>query len=569
MSTYTPPIKDMMFTLNHVVHMDSLPQVQSGDLDPEMTEAVLTEAGKLAADVLAPLNATGDVEGSKLEDGKVTTPKGFKEAYATFCANGWNAVPFDPDYGGQGLPWTLTFVLQEMWHSGSLAFGLCPLLTQAGVEALQAYGTDELKQTYLEKLISGEWTGSMQLTEPQAGTDLGALRCKAEKQDDGSYKLTGQKIYITYGEHDFTENIIHMVLARVPGAPEGYKGISMFLVPKFLPDGTRNDAYAVGLEHKLGIHASPTCTMQYGENGGATGWLIGKENEGLKNMFIMMNNARLGVGIQGVALAERAYQHALAYANERVQSTRIDHKDGERVKIIEHPDVRRMLLMMKSQIEAGRALAYEAGVALDRAKGGDEKAAAKVNLLTPVVKAWCTDMANEVAGLCVQTHGGMGFIEETGAAQYVRDARILTIYEGTNGVQSQDLFVQKVLRDKGAAMQAWLDESARDAKGEVKEALEALHTATSKMLDHSLLDGAAVSVPYLKMFGVTAGAVLLSRAARAAQQKLEQGGDETFLKAKTATAEFFMAHVLPQYKTCLDLVMAGAPSVAAVSNEMF
>ncbi len=566
MSAYTPPVKDMLFVLDHVVGIHRLPQMQRGDLDRDMVEAVLNEAGKFASSVLAPLNRSGDREGSKLENGAVKTPKGFKEAYARFRDNGWNSVPFDPAYGGQGLPWVLTFALQEMWQGANMSFGLCPLLTQAGVEALHEYGTQEQKDAYLHKLVSGEWTGSMQLTEPQAGTDLGALRCRAEPQPDGSYKLFGQKIFITYGEHDFADNIIHMILARTPDAPEGSKGISMFLVPKFLPDGKRNDARAVGLEHKLGIHASPTCTMQYGDEGGAVGWLIGKENEGLKNMFIMMNNARLGVGIQGVAIAERAYQHALAYARERVQGTFIGNKEGKPVKIIAHPDVRRMLLSMKAQVEAGRALALEAGLALDLARAGDEASSRKVGLLTPVVKAWCTDIANDVAGMGVQVHGGMGFIEETGAAQYVRDARILTIYEGTNGVQAQDLFVQKLRRDKGQAMQEWLRETQSENHAALKDALAALKEATEWMLGCDLADGAAVSVPYLKLFGYAAGAAMLSRAAGAAQKG---EGDPDFRRAKTETAAFFMAHLLPRYKGLLDTVIAGSKSVTAADEKMF
>jgi len=571
MSAYNPPVKDMLFVLDHVAGIHRLPQMQRGDLDREMVEAVLTEASKFASSVLAPLNASGDREGCKLKDGVVTTPKGFRDAYAKFRDNGWNSVPFDPEYGGQGLPWVLTFALQEMWQAANMAFGLCPLLTQAGIEALHEYGTQEQKDMYLAKLVSGEWTGSMQLTEPQAGTDLGSLRCKAEPQGDGSYKLYGQKIFITYGEHDFADNIVHMILARTPGAPEGSKGISMFLVPKFIPDakgkpGTRNDAYAVGIEHKLGIHASPTCTMQYGDKGGAVGWLVGKENEGLKNMFIMMNNARLGVGLQGVAIAERAYQHALAYAKERVQGTRIDRKDGQSVKIIEHPDVRRMLMSMKAQIEAGRALAYEAGMYFDLARAGDAAAAQRVALLTPIVKAWCTDMANEVAGLCVQVHGGMGFIEETGAAQYVRDARILTIYEGTNGVQAQDLFMQKIRRDKGAAMQDWLKEAGEENHAALKEPLAALRDATASILQSDLAQGAAVSVPYLRLFGVVAGALMMARAAQAARKG---EGDKDFCAGKLAAAEFFMTHILPQYKGFANTVTGGGAAVSAIEDRMF
>ncbi|MCB9989787.1 MAG: acyl-CoA dehydrogenase [Rhodospirillales bacterium] len=581
MSTYIPPVQDQMFILNHVIDLSPLQAVQNGDIDASMIEAVLGEAGKLAADVLAPLNDTGDKQGCVLEDGKVATPKGFKEAYATFIANGWNAVPFDPEYGGQGLPWALTFALQELWQGANMAFGLCPLLTQAGVEALHEYGTDEQKQTYLAKMISGEWTGSMQLTEPQAGTDLGSLRCTAEPQDDGSYRLRGQKIFITYGEHDFTGNIVHMVLARTPGAPEGYKGISMFLVPKFIPDaqgnpGQRNDAYCVGLEHKLGIHASPTCTMQYGDAGGAVGWLIGKENEGLKNMFIMMNNARLCVGLQGVALAERAYQKALSYAKERVQGTRIDQKDGGKVAIIEHPDVRRMLMRMKTQIEAGRALALESGLLLDLAKAGDQDAAARVNLLTPVVKAWCTDMANEVAALGVQVHGGMGFIEETGAAQFIRDARILSIYEGTNGVQAQDLYVQKLLRDKGAAMQSWIADAQTHitkaqehkelaaAAGSLQAALEQLTEAGGLIASYGAYEGAAVSVPYLRLFGHVAGGAMLCRSALAGLVC----GDDVLAESKRLSFAFYMAHILPESAGLLETIRGGSDSVTEAGKVL-
>ena len=571
MDSYTPPIREMMFILGHVVDIDRLPHLKDGTLDREMIGVVLTEGGRLAADILAPLNHSGDRQGCILQEGTVTTPDGFREAYAAFRENGWNAVPFDPAYGGQGLPWVLTFALQEMWQSANMAFGLCPLLTQAGIEALHEYGTDEQKNLYLVKMISGEWTGSMQLTEPQAGTDLGALRCKSGKQTDGSYKLTGSKIFITYGEHDFTENIVHMVLARTPDAPEGSKGISMFLVPKFIPDaagnpGQRNDVKAVGLEHKMGIHAAPTCTMQFGDKGGATGWLIGAENEGLKNMFIMMNNARLCVGLQGVALAERAYQLAFAYANERVQGTRIDDKSGAKVKIAGHPDVKRMLLSMKAQTEAGRALALEAGVYFDLAKTGDSAAARRVNLLTPLVKAWCTDMANDVAALGVQVHGGMGFIEETGAAQYVRDARILTIYEGTNGVQAQDLFVQKLLRDKGQAAQDYFMEVdgilrvATAAEGlkkivdNISLSVAALKKATAIMLAIPLAKGAFVSVSYLKMFGTVAGAVMLLRVALAAKDQ----EDRDFYQEKRQSALFYALHILPCYKACLDVIAEGS-----------
>ena len=561
--TFTPPTDEMMFILRDVLDIGQLASFKDDTLDMEMTAAILEEGGKLAADVLAPLNHSGDQQGCTLFNGEVTTPKGFKEAYNTFIENGWNGVPFEPEYGGQGLPWALTFALYDMWQAGNMAFCLCPMLTQAGVEALQVYGTDHQKTTYLEKLVSGEWTGTMQLTEPQAGTDLGALRTKAEPQGDGTYKIFGQKIYITYGEHDWTENIIHMVLAKLPDAPEGSRGISMFLVPKFLEDGTRNDAYAVGLEHKLGIHASPTCTMQYGDNGGAVGYLIGAENEGLKNMFVMMNNARLAVGLQGVALGERAYQHAKAYAADRIQSAHIADRDGGAVAIEKHPDVRRMLLSMQAKVCAGRLLALDAGIALDKAKEGDTAALAKVNLLTPIVKAWCTDMANDVAGTGVQVHGGMGFIEETGAAQFVRDARILTIYEGTNGIQAQDLYGQKTVRDKGAATQAWLAEARKQLdvlqsnahKATLSDGLDTLDDLMKAMLSYAPAEGAAVSVPYLQYFGTLAGAVLLGQAAHA------QTEDAAMTAQFAKLFDFYMLHVFPVCKGLSETVINGASIV--------
>ena len=414
MPDYNPPIEDMNFLLAHVTKLSTLGR---DDLDAGMVDAILGEAAKLASGVLAPLNLAGDKVGAKVDKGVVTTAPGFKDAYKQYCDGGWNAVPFDPEFGGQGLPWILSFPVQEMWQGANMSFGLCPLLTQGSVDAIHTWGTEEQKNTYLAKLISGEWTGTMNLTEPQAGSDLALLRSKAIKREDGTYRISGQKIFITYGEHDFTQNIIHLVLARLPDAPEGTRGISLFLVPKFLDDGKgnysiRNDLKCVSLEHKLGIHGSPTCTMQFGDDGGATGYLLGKENEGLKCMFTMMNNARLSVGLQGVAIAERAYQAALAYAKDRKQGKPLT--GGDTAAIIEHPDIKRMLLTMKAQIEAARALAYEAALYLDQARAGDKQAQLTVDLLTPVVKAWSTDLAVEVASTAVQVHGGMGFIEENG-----------------------------------------------------------------------------------------------------------------------------------------------------------
>jgi alkylation response protein AidB-like acyl-CoA dehydrogenase len=579
MSDYKPPVRDMLFVLRDVVGLKGLSQ--SADLDDDTVEAILDEAAKFAGGVLAPLNRKGDETGSKLNpDGSVTTPPGFKAAYKQFVQGGWNGVPFNPAHGGQGLPWVLSFAVQEMWQSANMSFGLCPMLTQAAVEAIETHGTAQQQQMYLDKLTSGEWTGTMNLTEPQAGTDLAAVKSKAEKQADGTYKLSGQKIYITYGEHDFADNIIHTVLARVPGAPDGIKGISMFIVPKVLPDGTRNDFKCGKLEEKLGIHASPTCVMYYGDKGGATAYLIGKENEGIKYMFTMMNNARLNVGLQGVALAERAYQHALSYARTRVQGTAIADKSGARVAIIEHEDVRRMLLSMKAQVEAGRMLAYEAARAFDMGRAGDAAAQAKMDLLTPIVKACLTDMAVDVASTGIQVHGGMGFIEETGAAQFYRDARILPIYEGANGIHGLDLAFRKVLLNGGAAAKAWFDEadaaaaalSARpDMQGALKVAVADLRAATDGLLKQGATpqNVAAVATPYLRAFGYVSGAAMMARAAVAADRLAASGGDPQFCDVKVKTAEFYIAHVLPHYAGELKIVMGGSKSVVNFAPGLF
>lgn len=574
MTAYNPPLKDMAFVLEHVVRLYDLPK--AAELDRETVDAVLEEAGKLARDVLAPLNHPGDQAGVTLKDGVVTTAPGFKAAYRQYCDGGWNSVPFEADHGGQGLPWALAFAVQEMWQAASTSFGLCPILNQGAVEAIESHGSEDQKTRYLPKLISGEWAGTMNLTEPQAGSDLSVIRTRAEPQGDGTYKIFGQKIFITYGEHDLTDNIIHLVLARIPGAPEGVKGISLFVVPKFLPDGTRNDVVCTGIEHKLGIHASPTCTMQYGDKGGAIGTVVGKENEGLKYMFTMMNNARLAVGLQGVAIADRAYQKALSYARDRVQGGK---------PIIEHPDVMRMLLSMKSQVEAARALTYEAAIALDRARGGDAAAQAKVDLLTPVIKGNCTDMAVEVASTGVQIHGGMGFIEETGAAQYYRDARILPIYEGTNGIQANDLAFRKVLRDGGAAAQDWFAAIAAACDGAKKEpALEALSDAVRQSLqslqkatDCLLQSGAAknmdavsaVYTPYLKAFGLVSSAAMLLRSAQAAQAGVGAGAvEKEFYEGKLALAQFFMTHHLPQAQGFVETVCLGANAVTNIPPQV-
>ncbi len=569
--TYTPPVQDMLFVMEQVTGLEHLPEHPDlGKLDAEMVASVLEPAAKLAAEVLAPLNRIGDQKGATWNDGAVTTAPGWIDAYRAYRDGGWNAVPFSPDHGGQGLPWLVAFAVQEMWQGANMSFGLCPLLNQGAVEAIEAHGSDAQKDYYLEKLISGEWTGTMNLTEPQAGSDLAAVRSRAERNDDGTYKIFGQKIFITYGEHDLAENIIHLVLARLPDAPEGVKGISLFIVPKFLEDGSRNDVRCTGIEHKLGIHASPTCTMQFGDEGGAVGYLVGKEHEGIKYMFTMMNNARLSVGLQGVAIADASYQHALSYAKERVQG---------RTEIVHHNDVKRMLLTMASQIEAGRALTYEAALSLDLARGGDAGAQAKVDFLTPIVKAWCTDMACHVTSLGVQVYGGMGFIEETGAAQFYRDVRILPIYEGTNGIQAADLCFRKIARDGGAAAMRWIEQCRADVTGLSGDAGDDL-AYTAQTLEEGLqaleqivrwiVEGAAnspdrvsaVSHAALQAFGIISAGVMLARGAGAAQDGLATGqGDTDFYQAKIRHARFYADHILPQGLACARTVLKGADSV--------
>src|SRR5216117_479653 len=472
--TYRAPINDILLALNHGAGLKAAVAAgHYGDFDGDITAAVLEEAGKFASDVLAPLNRVGDEHGIKLEAGVVTTAPGCPNAYQRWAAAGWNAVSGPEAFGGQGLPLAINAACTEIWSAANIAFGLCPLLTLSAIEALDAHGSEELKKIYLEKLVSGQWTGTMQLTESQAGSDVGALRTRADRAPDGSYRIKGTKIFITYGDHDMTDNIVHFVLARLPDAPAGTKGISLFLIPKFLVNadgslGARNDIYPSGVEHKLGMHASPTCTMTMGDHGGAVGYLIGEENKGMLCMFTMMNQARLGVGLEGVGIADRAYQQALAFAQERKQGRAVGKKGAGLDPIIVHPDVKRMLLQMRSLTAAARSICYATAVALDvSVRATDAKvradAAARGALLTPIAKAFSTDIGNEVAYLGVQIHGGMGFIEETGAAQHYRDARITTIYEGTTGIQANDLIGRKTARDGGGAARAILAEVAEVA----------------------------------------------------------------------------------------------------------
>src|SRR5207342_1034954 len=521
--TYRAPVDDIAFALRNAGGLGpALAEGLYGDLSDDVIQAVLEEAGKFATDVLAPLNPIGDRYGTPFSDGIVTTAPGWKEAYRAWAQAGWNGLAAPAQWGGQDLPQALNAACIEMWNSAAMAFGLGPVLTMAGIDALVTHGSDELKHAYLPKLVSGEWMGTMQLTEPQAGSDVGALRTKAERAADGSYRLTGQKIFITYGEHDLTDNIIHLVLARLPDAPPGTRGISLFLVPKFLLNadgspGQRNDARAHSIEHKLGIHASPTCTMVYGDRGGATGFLIGEENRGMACMFTMMNQARLSVALQGVAIAERATQQALAYARERRQGRASDAQSGSS-PIIAHPDVKRMLLTMRALTRAARALSYATAVALDRAQRSPDDAARtaahqRASLLTPIAKAFSTDIGNEVASLGVQVHGGMGYVEETGAAQHYRDARITPIYEGTNGIQAADLVGRKLGLEGGAVFASLLADIKADAAAEPRLAslADACEAAGTRLLSAGPDDRMAASYPFLTMVSVAVAGWLLAR----------------------------------------------------------
>jgi alkylation response protein AidB-like acyl-CoA dehydrogenase len=565
--SYTAPLADMRFVLEEVAGLEELAQLPGYEAaSSDLVEAILGEAGKLAETVVAPLNQPADRAGSILENGVVRTPPGFREAYDRYVEGGWNGLAFEPDFGGQGLPLALATPVAEMWNSACMSFALCPLLNSGAVELLQAHGSVAQKQLYLGKLVSGEWTGTMNLTEPQAGSDLGALRTRAVPEGD-HYRITGQKIFITYGDHDLAPNIVHMVLARTPDAPPGSRGISLFLVPKFLPDaagapGPRNEVRTLSLEHKLGIHASPTCVLSYED---AMGWRIGGENRGLECMFTMMNNARLNVGVQALAIAERAYQLASEFARVRVQGRPIGiAPEPEALPIIHHPDVRRMLLWMRAATEAMRALAYYAAALIDRARRDPDakkrsEGQQRADLLIPVVKAWCTDLAVAVASTGIQVHGGMGYVEETGAAQHLRDARIGPIYEGTNGIQANDLVGRKLSRDHGAAAGAVIDdmqstvaamERPRSAAlasitGALRDGIAALETATGYVVEAEATQAAAASVPYLTLLGTVSAGWLMAREAIAAEDRLATNGRDTaFFIAKLVTARFYAEHFL-------------------------
>ena len=531
MSEYIPPIEDMNFIITQVFKGQGL-----GDLDEDMIVAILEEAGKVASGLLAPINKVGDEQGSQWMDGEVKTADGFKEAYKEYCAGGWNSVPFKEEYGGQNLPWSMAFPIQEMWQAANMSFGLCPLLNQGAAETILAHGSTAQKEEYLPNMVSGLWTGTMNLTESQAGSDLGEIKTKAMKQDDGTYLITGQKIFITFGEHDMSENIIHLVLARTQDAPAGSKGISLFIVPKFIEGKKRNDLICVSLEHKMGIHASPTCTMSFGDNGGATGYLVGEENLGLKYMFTMMNNARLSVGLQGVAIADRALQQSVSYARDRIQGS--DITTGQKIEIINHADVQRMINTMQSLVMAGRTLAYEAALYLDQGKSD------YVDLLTPIVKSWCTDMAQEVTSTAIQVHGGMGFIEETGVAQYARDARILPIYEGTNGIQALDLAFRKTVKTEGELLFSYLDEAKDIIAGnaQLEKAVEGVRQATNVLIKLTPSDIAKVATPYLNGLSYVMGGIAMMRR-HVALQTLD---DNAFKIRQHECINFYMVSILPR-----------------------
>lgn len=594
MNSYKAPLNDLSFIFNHLLDQKQLAQLPGlEDLGVELYESILDEAGKFATNVLDPINASGDREGLKIRDGVVTTPKGFKEAYAQFTQAGWNNISLEPEFGGQGLPYILSTAVNEIMMGANKSFVMCSGLTVGAIEAISHAGSDELKQKYLPKLVSGEWGGTMNLTEPGAGSDVGALKTKAIDQGDGTYRLHGQKIFITFGEHDFTDNIIHLVLARLPDAPEGVRGISLFLVPKFLINedgslGERNDVRCVSIEHKLGIHASPTCVMAYGDNEGALGYLVGEKNKGLAAMFVMMNMARLTVGMEGVALTERSYQAALDYARERVQG--VDVETGKPVAIIEHADVRRQLLTMKSNVEAMRGLSLFIAQAQDISfRHADPEVRTYnqglVDLLIPVFKAWATETALKTTTTGIQVHGGLGFIEETGVAQYLRDAIISVIYEGTTAIQAADLVARKVVKDQGKNLgvliglmkdtltQVQAQPELADVAAEFATAIDLLAEHSqhiAQQFSQSTKQAFSVSVPYLMLTGNVVGAWQHAQSAVKAVELIAAGNcNENFLKGKIQTARFYHSMVLPEIHGLAYSVKNAGNTVTAFENAYF
>jgi len=587
----------MQFALRELAGLDEIAALPGFEESADVVDAILEEAATFASEVLDALNQSGDKEGCTWRDGEVTTPAGFKEAYARFAQAGWIGLPVPSEYGGQGLPQLLLGPTLEMWSGANVGFANGPLLNQGAIEAIELTGSHEQKALYIPKLVSGEWMGTMCLTEPQAGSDLAAVRTKAVPHGD-HYLISGQKIFITFGEHDLAENIVHLVLARLPDAPEGTKGISMFIVPKYLPNadgslGERNDVYCAGIEHKMGLNANPTCTLNYGEHrGGATGYLIGERHRGLEYMFVMMNAARFSVGVQGYAIADRAYQRALEYAKERVQSRDVASRNARAVRIIEHPDVRRMLFTMKAQLEAMRALSYVVAAALDLANrhpdaGVRKERKAFVELMIPVVKGWCTETAQEVSSTALQVFGGIGYVEETGIAQQYRDVRITTIYEGTTGIQALDLVGRKLIRDMGSTVTAVIEEmrtfaeiaalrSDDDLKAigtALKEAVEGLAEVSQWIGMNAMGDlrkAFACSVPYLKLWGIVAGGWQMARAAEVSRAKIDAGDPESdFYRAKISTARFYADHVLTQSSALRSQIVDGSADVMAMPEAHF
>ena len=573
---YTAPTTEQRFVLDVIADLPGLAALPAyANATPDMVDAILAESGKLASGVFAPLNKSGDKAHAKLDDGVVTLPAGFVEAYGQYVQAGWAGLGVPEAHGGQGLPFAVAVAVQEQLTSANMAFALCMMLSQGAIEALAAHASPELQERYLSKLVTGEWTGTMNLTEPSAGSDVGALKSRAEPNPDGSWRIKGTKIYITWGEHDAADNIVHLVLARTPDSPAGTKGISLFLVPKVLPDGTRNDLKCVGLEHKLGIHASPTCTMSFGDHDQCIGWMVGREGGGMRAMFTMMNNARVQVGLQGVAIAEGAMQHALDYARTRVQSAKFGGGPAA-VRIIEHADVRRTIMTMRALTEASRALVYLNAAAVDRAQTGDKAGQGLADLLTPISKSWATDIGVEVASLGVQVFGGMGYVEETGAAQYLRDARIAPIYEGTNGIQAMDLVGRKLGMDGGQHWKDLLGEvrvtlSDLDEDEELKlitpwlqDALDSAQTSSIWLAGANNPDDvAAGATPYLRLMGLTLGGWLLAKQALASRHH----PDPQFAAAKRATARFFAEQLLPQVQALSASAMRGAALLYAIPED--
>jgi alkylation response protein AidB-like acyl-CoA dehydrogenase len=595
--TYKAPLKDMLFDIQHLANIEQIAQIPGfEEAGFDTAQAVLEECAKFNEGVLAPLNRDGDINPSSWKNGEVTTTPGFKNAFRQYVEGGWQGLQHPADFGGQGLPKTIGAACGEMLNSANMSFALCPLLSDGAIEALLTAGSDDLKAIYLEKLVSGQWTGTMNLTEPQAGSDLAMVRSRAEPQPDGSYKVFGTKIFITYGEHDMAENIVHLVLARVTGAPEGVKGISLFVVPKFMVGkdgalGARNDVHCVSIEHKMGIKASPTAVLQYGDNGGAVGYIVGEENRGLEYMFIMMNSARYAVGMQGIAIAERAYQKAVAFSKDRVQSRPVDGSIKASAPIIHHPDVKRMLMTMRAYIEGCRAMASVAAAAYDATHHHPDAEVRKQNqgfyeFMVPLVKGYSTEMSLEVTSLGVQVHGGMGFIEETGAAQYYRDAKILTIYEGTTAIQANDLIGRKTSRDGGQTAKAiaaqiekteseLLKQGSADAVAVAKR-LKAARLAFIDVVDfvagNTKASPNAVfagSVPYLMLAGNVVAGWQMARSLLVAQEQIAQGVDVAFMQAKITTARFYADHLLTKAPGVRDSIVEGADSVTALALEAF